>query len=72
MFYQSPKGFFKVFIEAIVVGVLLAGLYLILQNYINKNGNDTLNVFIAAILTHLIFEYTAINEWYSKEYCKLL
>ncbi len=73
------KSFTLVLTEAIIVGAFLIGFVKIVKDYIlpripNLSGykNDIELYLIAGILFHIAFEYSGINLWYSKEYCKLL
>jgi di/tricarboxylate transporter len=74
------KTFGLVFLEAFVVGICLVFLvYFINQINIVKQletyipiKSDVIVLFISGFLFHIIFEYTGINAWYSKNYCKLL
>lgn len=74
----SNKSFITVLTEASVVGLgLIVLVYLVsyIKNYIpNITGyKDQIEfLFIVGVLFHLIFEYTGLNLWYAKEYCKLL
>ena len=76
---MSNKSIAFVIMEAIVVGIILIIFVTFTQKYIlqlipNLSGHkDTIELFfIAGFLFHITFEYTGINLWYSKEYCKLL
>ena len=73
----SKKTVFQVVIEATIVGLLL--IFFIHFTYYFKSmipdmfGQKDIEVyFIAGFLFHMVFEFTGINLWYSKEYCKLL
>jgi hypothetical protein len=75
----SKKPFTLVITEAIIVGLLLVGFVKVTKDYIlqyipNLSGQkETIELFIiAGFLFHIVCEYTGINLWYSKEYCKLL
>lgn len=75
----SLKPFKLVLTEAIIVGIFLIGFVKLVKDYIlphipNLSGQKE-NIelfFIAGFLFHLVFEYTGVNLWYSREYCKLL
>lgn len=66
--------------ETLFVSVVLVILFLIiltLTSYIEFLQKDhpkhmLASVFVAGGLFHLICEWTGLNVWYSKEYCKLL
>lgn len=75
----SLKKVTSVLIESSVVGIALAILVKIVKNFVlqyipdisgNKEGIELL--VITGFLFHLICEYTGVNLWYAKEYCKLL
>jgi hypothetical protein len=75
----SKKSVVTVLFEAIIVGIVLVLLVYLLRTlfyqYIpNISGNKQYIelLFIAGALFHIIFEYTGLNMWHSKEYCKLL
>lgn len=75
----SKKPFTLVITEAIIVGLFLVGFVKLTKDYIlphtpNLTGQkDLFELFIiAGALFHIIFEYTGVNLWYSREYCKLL
>ena len=75
----SPKPFLTIFLEASIVGLLLVAIIKLVKDYllqyipdISGNKNTIELFFVAGFLFHLIFEYSGINAWYSKEYCKLL
>lgn len=74
----TKKTINLILIEAIVVGITLVGFIYITQNYIlpyipnlPKQQETMALYFISGSLFHIIFEYTGINLWYAKEYCKL-
>jgi hypothetical protein len=75
----SLKPLTLVITEAIIVGLFLIGFVKIVKEYIlphtpNLSGQKE-NIelfFIAGFIFHLVFEYTGVNLWYSREYCKLL
>jgi hypothetical protein len=75
----SKKSITLVLTEAIIVGIFLVGIVKLTKDYIlryipNISGQkETIELFIVAgFLFHIGFEYTGVNLWYSKEYCKLL
>ena len=74
----SKKSLQLVLTEAIIVGICLIGFIKLTNTYIlpyipNISGQkENIELFlIAGFLFHFAFEYTGINLWYSKEYCKL-
>ena len=75
----SKKPITLVLTEAIIVGVCLIGFVKLTQIYILPKIPDwsgqknTIELYIiSGALFHLAFEYSGVNLWYSKEYCKLL
>jgi hypothetical protein len=75
----SKKPFTLVITEAVIVGLFLVGFVKLTKDYILQyipdlsGQKETIELFIiAGFLFHIGFEYTGINLWYSKEYCKLL
>ena len=75
----SKKPFTLVLTEAIIVGLLLIGFVKLVKDYLlphipNISGQpENVELYlIAGFLFHIVCEYTGINLWYSKEYCKLL
>jgi hypothetical protein len=79
MNYLSKKSLKSVSIEAVVVGILLIAVVKFVQKYLldyipNISGKKTVYelLFVSGFLFHIACEYTGINVWYSKEYCKLL
>jgi hypothetical protein len=77
--FVYKKPFTLVITEAIIVGILLVGFVKLTKDYIlpripNLSGQkETIELFIiAGFLFHIVCEYTGVNLWYSKEYCKLL
>jgi hypothetical protein len=74
----SAKPVSLIAIEASVVGICLIMLVYILKNFMtyipNFSGKreDIEFLFVVGVIFHVMFEYTGINLWYSKEYCKLL
>lgn len=76
---MSKKSFTLVLTEAIIVGIFLVGFVKLVKQFLlphiyNFSGykNEIELYLIAGFLFHIIFEYSGINLWYSKEYCKLL
>jgi len=75
----SLKPFKLVLIEAIIVGIFLIGFVKLVKEYIlphipNLSGQKE-NIelfFLTGFIFHFSFEYTGVNLWYSREYCKLL
>ena len=74
----SAKPVSLIVIEASVVGVCLIILVYILKHYVDYIPNFSGNrseiefLFVVGVIFHALFEYTGVNLWYSKEYCKLL
>jgi hypothetical protein len=74
----SAKPVSLIAIEASVVGACLILIVYILKNFMtyipNFSGRreDIEFLFVVGVIFHVMFEYTGINLWYSKEYCKLL
>jgi hypothetical protein len=75
----SLKPFTLILTEAIIVGIFLVGFVKLTKEYIlphipNVSGQkENIELFlISGFIFHLAFEYTGVNLWYSKEYCKLL
>ncbi len=75
----SQKKLSSVLIESTVVGVSLAVLVKLVKNFVlqyipdisgNKEGIELL--VTVGFLFHMICEYTGVNLWYAKEYCKLI
>lgn len=78
----SKKAVATVLVEAFVVGIgLIMIQYVLFKFAFSQKWLSNLNfwkkdyimfVFISGVIFHLGFEYTGVNMWYSKEYCKLL
>ena len=58
------KPILTLFTEALVVGILLVGLYYILSQYYKPLPA----VFLSGAIFHLLCEITGINRWYAKTY----
>ena len=75
---NSRKELKTVIFEAIVVGILLIIIFKLVNYYLfDYIPNITVSknielLFISGFLFHIICEYTGVNIWYSKEYCKLI
>lgn len=74
----SKKPILTIFTEATVVGICLILFVQIVKyfedkipNFSGKRGEYEI-YFIAGFLFHVIAEWSGVNLWYSKEYCKLL
>lgn len=74
----SMKKVSTVLIEASVVGVVLAVLVKIVKDYVlpyipDVSGyKNSIELFIiTGIIFHVICEYSGVNIWYAREYCKL-
>ncbi len=65
-------------IEAPIVGIIFTVIFAIiyyLSIFITKKENTVIlfiSLFLSSSLFHIICEYTGINVWYSKNYCKLI
>lgn len=75
---SSLKSLNLVAVEASVVGICLILLVYVLKPLISYipdfsgNRQEIEFLFVVGVIFHLVFEYTGINLWYSKEYCKML
>lgn len=74
---MSSKTLKSVLFEASVVGIGLVVLFYIfkqLDAYIPDlfGYKEIQTLFIVGVLFHILCEYTGINVWYAKDYCKLL
>jgi len=74
---NSLKPLSTVFYEATFVGVALILLYILTEFAFKYLNIDALNykyitLFVSGFIFHVIFEYSGVNLWYSKEYCKLI
>lgn len=73
----SKKEITSVLIEAIVVGVLLVLFTNLLKPYVSYMPNlsgqpENIELYlITGAVFHIACEYTGLNMWYSKQYCKL-
>lgn len=73
----SKKSITTVLIEAVVVGIcliLFGNLIAYFKAYIPNISRmkDKIEIyFIAGFVFHIVFEWTGINLWYAKEYCKI-
>ncbi len=72
------KNAWNVLIEAFMVGVILALIFIFIKylffRYIPNFRGDNMNIVLILIsgsVFHILFEYTGVNLWYSKNYCKL-
>lgn len=74
----SKKPVLTILIESTVVGAGLIALVYIVENYLSKylpniiQNKKMQNLFISGFLFHIICEYTGVNTWYAREYCKIL
>lgn len=78
----SYKPVSNVIIEAIIIGVifviLFAPILYLVKTYITLQQFDLLPTLliessfggVVGFLFHIICEYSGLNVWYSKEYCK--
>lgn len=75
---MSVKSLLTVTFEATIVGLLIIVIAKFIKDYILNyipivTGNKNIELlFISGFLFHIIFEYSGINLWYAKEYCKLI
>lgn len=74
----SLKSIDRIAIEASVVGVSLIVLVYVAKMFKDNIPNltgykmDIEFYFIIGFIFHVIFEYTGLNLWYSKDYCKMI
>ena len=73
------KSLQLVLTEAIIIGIITVGFIQLTKMFIlpympNLSGQkESVELFIiAGFLFHITLEYTGLNAWYAKEYCKLL
>ncbi len=80
-FGENNKTFSQIFlIESTIIGISLVLIFsLVLLSITSiKLFNDShniqmvLSVLLSGIIFHILCEYTGINAWYSKDYCKQL
>jgi hypothetical protein len=74
---MSSKTLNLVLLEASIVGIGLVVLVYIFKQldvYIPDlfGYKEIQTLFIVGALFHLLCEYTGVNVWYAKNYCKLL
>lgn len=73
---NSLKAISTLLIEATVVGICLIVSYAVIdyfyKKYIKFNVSQYVTLFTSVFILHIIYEYTGLNLWYSKEYCKLI
>jgi hypothetical protein len=71
---MSVKSLLTVTFEATLVGLLMIVIAKCIKDYIPSIiGNKNIELlFISGFLFHILFEYSGINLWYAKEYCKLI
>lgn len=77
---MGTKTFTRLAGETLFVGIGLVILFigiLLLTSYIQQLKDNhpyhmVLSAFLAGGLFHLICEWTGLNVWYSKDYCKTL
>jgi|LakMenEpi03Aug12_release.lakeMendotaPanAssembly.Ray.scaffolds.fasta_scaffold344805_3 hypothetical protein len=65
------KSYITIFIEAIVVGILLILVFSSIK-YFLPTQNQTIQLFIAGAMFHLLCELFGINIWYVKNYAQIL
>jgi hypothetical protein len=65
------KDILRILFEALIVGLLLILVYNPI-NYILKDYDNNLILFISGSIFHIICEYTGINLWYVEDYNKIL
>ena len=58
------KPILTLLIEALVVGILLVGVYYIISKYYKPIPA----VFLSGAMFHLLCEASGINRWYAKTY----
>lgn len=66
------KSIPTILIESSIVAVLLAILFFLLTLVFDKKINNIIIVSLSGAIFHILCEYTGINIWYSKNYCKIL
>ena len=79
--YENKKSYGQIFlIEAPIVGIALVILFvsiLLLLNFITwfkKHHNTCMiySVLISGMIFHILYEYSGVNTWYSRDYCENL
>ena len=79
--YENKKSFGHVFlIEAPIVGISLVLLFILIFILLNlitwfKKHHKTCmfySVLISGILGHILYQYSGVNTWYSRDYCEIL
>jgi low affinity Fe/Cu permease len=77
VFGEFKKPFSTVLVEAGVIGFIFIFISLIFFSIFKKvNGLSTtyqhyIILGVASSLFHFVCEYSGINVWYSKNYCKM-
>ena len=60
------NNYFKLFLEASMVGIITTIFYLFLEFITPKKTYKILLLFLAGFLIHLIFQITGVNKLYCK------
>jgi hypothetical protein len=61
-----------------VVGISMVLIGLFIEKYVEFflpkiTGNPMIDgIFYTGLIAHFLFEFSGVNLWYSKEYCKLI
>lgn len=73
---MSAKSLINVTIEATIVGILIVVIVKLIKDYLylplSEKYKNLAILFISGFLFHMLFEYSGVNLWYAKEYCKLI
>ena len=79
--YENKKSYGQIFlIEAPIVGISLVLLFILIFILLNlitwfkKHHNTCMiySVLISGMIFHILYEYSGVNTWYSRDYCERL